>query len=393
MQSKQKVRDQEAPDTYKILLLGWVLLTGKYSHNNMIFTREQRNTAYKKLSPEVQDFIMDNETTELIGHYLIEAGLSEDQLDSADSEILYALFGLQTLAETIANIAKFSNKNVNDLSKLKNNLENNIFSKIQSGKSINAQEISKTQSNSQITSRVGEVGKKYSLSDSQIEKLVNKVNIVIKYPDQKNNLLDTIVTDLDISRLLAEQVMGELETRVFEYALARIQNKESRIEKGQNADKVSLDSKLEIPNSNLPMVEKDMSIKTTTPQTAPKVVPQTPPKTILQPEPKAAPQSTREPVQKPFAVPRFTATPVTEKKPPEKPIENKTSTEKPFSILDFVQKTPPAPPAPPVPPPPPAPPQPVVPKPTSSGAVNTEASKPNVPPQKYTADPYREPIN
>jgi hypothetical protein len=96
----------------------------------MTFTREQKKEAYKKLSPEVQDFIMDNETTEIIGSFLKESGLSDEQFDYADSEILYAMFGLQTLTVAIDNIAKLSNKNRDELSGLKENLENSIFDKI-----------------------------------------------------------------------------------------------------------------------------------------------------------------------------------------------------------------------------------------------------------------------
>jgi len=96
----------------------------------MTFTREQKKEAYKKLSPEVQDFVMSNETTELIENYLKEAGLSEEQSIDADSEILYAMYALQTLSDAINNISKLSSKNISDLSKLKTNLDNNIFKNI-----------------------------------------------------------------------------------------------------------------------------------------------------------------------------------------------------------------------------------------------------------------------
>ena len=101
-----------------------------FSHKIMVFTKEQKKEAYKKLSPEVQDFVMSNETTELIENYLKEADLSEEQSTDADSEILYAMYGLQTLSGAIENIAKLSGKNINDLSKLKTDLDNNIFKNI-----------------------------------------------------------------------------------------------------------------------------------------------------------------------------------------------------------------------------------------------------------------------
>lgn len=96
----------------------------------MVFALQQKQEAYKKLSPEVQDFVMSNETTELIGNFLKEAGLSEEQDILADGEILYAMFGLQTLSTAIENIAKLSNRNTDSFSGLKSNLEKNIFDKI-----------------------------------------------------------------------------------------------------------------------------------------------------------------------------------------------------------------------------------------------------------------------
>lgn len=95
----------------------------------MTFTREQRQIAYKKLPPETQDLIMSNETTELITDIIKEIGLSEDQANLADSEILYALFCLQSLDDAINNIAKLSNKNLNDLSKIKLAVQDNILNK------------------------------------------------------------------------------------------------------------------------------------------------------------------------------------------------------------------------------------------------------------------------
>lgn len=97
--------------------------------HKMTFTQQQIKAAYKRLLPEVQDLIMSNETTELITTSLKEVGLSEEQANLADSEILYALYCLQSLGDAINNIAKLSNKNSNDLSKLKSVIQDNILSK------------------------------------------------------------------------------------------------------------------------------------------------------------------------------------------------------------------------------------------------------------------------
>ncbi len=56
-------------------------------------------------------------------------GLNDDQSNSADSEILYAMYCLQSLGDAINNIAKLIGKNATDLSVLRSTLEEKVFSK------------------------------------------------------------------------------------------------------------------------------------------------------------------------------------------------------------------------------------------------------------------------
>ena len=94
---------------------------------------------------------MSNETTETISNLLKQSGLSGEQAISADSEVLYALYGLQTIPTTIANIAKSANKDVNTFSKLKTDLENKVFNNIPKG----AEKIGESPSQNQPQSSVG----------------------------------------------------------------------------------------------------------------------------------------------------------------------------------------------------------------------------------------------
>lgn len=96
----------------------------------MPYTRTQKKEAYKQLPPEVQDFIMDNETTEKIAGLLKKAGLSEEQSDLADSEILYTLFGLQSPDTAIQNIADVCKRDISSFSELRANLDAEIFSRV-----------------------------------------------------------------------------------------------------------------------------------------------------------------------------------------------------------------------------------------------------------------------
>lgn len=211
--------------------------------------------------------------------------------------------------------------------------------------------------------RVNEIAKKYSLNLEQTDTLANDAVLVLIGLELPDTFLQTIISDLNISRLLAEQIMQDLEMRVFDYAIKELENSKRTVSKPAATP--------ETPANNLPMVEKGEVAHDTKPQTAPA------PKEKV-PVPVYKPESSAEPVQKPFAVPRYTAAPEP---------EEKTSEEKPFSILEFVKKTPPTPPAPPAPP--------VPPKPATQTAPTSSGAQPSTqkPPQKYAADPYREPLN
>lgn len=97
----------------------------------MPFTSTQKKEAYKKLQDEVKDFVMDNETTELIDNLLVEAGLSEEERDLADTEIFNSMLELQGLESVIKNIAEITKKDGAEFENLKVNLQEKIFGEIE----------------------------------------------------------------------------------------------------------------------------------------------------------------------------------------------------------------------------------------------------------------------
>jgi hypothetical protein len=183
----------------------------------MTFTRKQKQEALSKLSREVSDFIMSNEVSDLIEAALREAGLSETQSDSADTEILCAMLELQTLDEAITNIAKLSSKVPENFFKLKIDLKNNIFDKIDTYKEIGTQTVKrdveekriiekKKISNIDVKQKLKEIVQIYSLTDEQSSIL--ETRIVEKHI---NNLKE----DLDISDVFASQLQNEVENRIM----------------------------------------------------------------------------------------------------------------------------------------------------------------------------------
>lgn len=97
----------------------------------MLYTKDQRDKAYKKLSEEAQSFVTSNETTGLISKHIKEAKLSGEQAEQADSEFWYALLNLQTLDESLKNIAHLTQKSVESLNSIKAGLNKDVFSKLE----------------------------------------------------------------------------------------------------------------------------------------------------------------------------------------------------------------------------------------------------------------------
>ncbi len=257
----------------------------------MTFTRTQKQTAFKKLSSEIQDIILSTETTELISQYLKDSNLSEDHIDLAETEILNSMCGLQTLSEAISNISKLTGKNTNDFSKLKSNLEDNIFSKIISGNNRPIQDLGK---NKAILNQIAE---KYSLSREQTEILLQNGLSLLSDPKNPKVSLEALIKSLNISSLLAEQIASELESRVFESAVNQKTERKPVSE--------STPSRIpEIRPDNMP-IERTAAITQVPKYTPPQAQASNALKGIE--TPRYMSSVTSEPVQKPMPVPRINA--------------------------------------------------------------------------------------
>jgi len=315
----------------------------------MTIALKQKREAYKRLTPEVRDFIMSNETNRIIDIYLNEVGLSEEQMISADGEILWVMLNLQTLSDAITNIAKLTGKSELDLSDLKNNLQSNIFDKIQSGP-INSGEkgeidVEKVLKNEKISSeqiknlpenkrkfilggvwkeRTDEIASKYSLSESQTENLVNSVLLVLIGLEKPENFLESIIAELGISRLLAEQIMEDLEVRVFEYAVKSMEKTLKQADYssfGQDKEKEQLVTLPEVKPVILPEIEPNILPMVEKGETAHDVKPERPALEIKTTPPiqNQNAETKPEPVQQPVSVPRFTAAPMSDTPKPPQP--------------------------------------------------------------------------
>ncbi|MBA3733108.1 hypothetical protein H0W91_01895 [Patescibacteria group bacterium] len=81
--------------------------------------------------------------------------------------------------------------------------------------------------------RTEEISKKYSLNPTQTDTLINNVLFVLLGLDDPQNFTTLFTSELGISKLLAEQIIEDLEIRVFEYAVKSVQNKEKDSQSGK----------------------------------------------------------------------------------------------------------------------------------------------------------------
>ena len=217
--------------------------------------------------------------------------------------------------------------------------------------------------------RTLEIAKKYSLSDVQSDALANIVVLVLIGIEKPDTFLQTVVGDLAISQLLAENIIDDLQTRVFEYALSQMEPSKpvvtqvKPVEPQKNAQvpaqetqkvfspQTPVQNKIpEVRPITVPMVEKQ-----------PPVLNRTVNEPVKAPVPRYVPPASQERVQQPVPVPRFTSEPIVNTPPvvtnptPQNSIQNKLNS--------------------------------VVKGPSEPVSLSPKA------PEKYSVDPYREPIN
>ncbi len=110
--------------------------------------------------------------------------------------------------------------------------------------------------NSDWEKKTVEIGKKYGLSDEQIDIIANYVVLVLVGLEKPEEFLSKIVSDLNISRLLAEQIVEDLENRVFDYALKQIEGDNKVSDRTVSNERLmSAGTQLELKPDNLPVVE------------------------------------------------------------------------------------------------------------------------------------------
>jgi hypothetical protein len=73
--------------------------------------------------------------------------------------------------------------------------------------------------------RLGEIGQKYSLHLDQISSLEYEVLFVMIGMEPQNDLVENIQRELAVSKILAEQLAGDIDARIFKYILKVMEEK------------------------------------------------------------------------------------------------------------------------------------------------------------------------
>ena len=116
--------------------------------------------------------------------------------------------------------------------------------------------------------KVAEIAKKYSLNGAQTNTLVNNIILVLIGLTQPTVFTNLMTSELGISKLLSEQLLKDIENRVFEYAVSQTDGK------GRGNQLVS-NSKPPTPNQERQVIPIQKTVPTISkiPELAPKILP------------------------------------------------------------------------------------------------------------------------
>lgn len=111
--------------------------------------------------------------------------------------------------------------------------------------------------------RTEEIAKKYSLDPTQTDTLINNVLFVLIGTDKPEDFLKLMTSELGISRLLADQIIEDLEMRVFDYAIKTIEKSEQKQE--VRSKNLEVEKEIVTPKQNLVIENKPEKAKVTLP--------------------------------------------------------------------------------------------------------------------------------
>ncbi len=232
----------------------------------MKFSKEQIRDAYQKLPSSTRNFVADFEITDKIDEFLGKMGFTEEVFDLSNSQILYAMYGLQTLDQAISDIASISGKNVSELSALRDNLQKGIFANIL----VEEEETTSTEKTTVLDwrTRVEEIAKKYELGIFQRDGLISICSCIIDSKQDKDTSLSDLNHKLGVSGIVSDQILEDLDKRVFSLLEKEAQKAPVEVDKkrivgstvAEEPQTVVSDNTPDFIPANLPVSDEDREL-------------------------------------------------------------------------------------------------------------------------------------
>lgn len=97
----------------------------------MFFPNELKRNTYQKLSPEIQEFVMSGENSEIVSSLASKFELDTDQTDVLESETFQTMIGLESIEQMTSELKTSLGLPDEKIHELMNELKNHIFNQLE----------------------------------------------------------------------------------------------------------------------------------------------------------------------------------------------------------------------------------------------------------------------
>ncbi len=186
-----------------------------------------------------------------------ENNFNQDQEDSFITESTVAILGIEDLDKYPENLSENVGLDDDTVVKIAKEVDEKILTPLNE-KILSSKKDLIKESSEKIdwSGKVDEISKKYNLNDTQKNILNSLSGEILSNMDKKGTLLKDMDQKLSVSKLLSEQIIDDLNKRVFDYTIKSIEAK-------------PINKIPEIKPVNLPMVENNVTPNITVPKYVP----------------------------------------------------------------------------------------------------------------------------
>lgn len=204
--------------------------------------------AIEKASPEIKGLMFSMDISDTLEEIAESNKIEEEIYPNMVDEVGYVILGLKQRSSFATSLEELGLEKTK-ASFISKEIESKIFSQLDVVTTTGlGEKILEIKEKGDWASKVEEIAKKYGLEDSKKDMLVDLCSKAFSNLGDKGQLVNRMVEQLSISRLLAEQVFSDLDARVFNQAVKQVVGTETK--------KANPEPSLNIPElrpDNLPM--------------------------------------------------------------------------------------------------------------------------------------------